>query len=78
MSRSHRAEIHSGLKFEINDESKHPILTTYKTFKSQSKFEPYLDLVKILNIGLQIQSLEPVHPCLKSNEVDTLDLLPLL
>ena len=65
-------------QFEINDESKHPILKTYKIFKSEFKFEPYLDLVKILNIGSQFQSLEPVRTCLKSNEVDTLDLLPKL
>ena len=68
----------SDWQFEINDESKHPILKTYKIFKSEFKFEPYLDLIKILNIGSQFQSLEPVRTCLKSNEVDTLDLLPQL
>ena len=35
----------SDWQFEINDESKHPILMTYKIFKSEFKFEPYLDLV---------------------------------
>ena len=36
----------SDWQFEINDESKHPILKTYKIFKSEFKFEPYLDLIK--------------------------------
>ena len=31
---------------EIGDDSKHPILETYKMFKSEFKFEPYLELVK--------------------------------
>ena len=36
----------SDWQFEINDESKHTILKTYKIFKSEFKFEPYLDPVK--------------------------------
>ena len=36
----------SDWQFEINDESKHPILKIYKIFKSEFKFEPYLDIVK--------------------------------
>ena len=31
---------------EIVDDSKHPILKTYKMFKSEFKFEPYLELLK--------------------------------
>ena len=36
----------SDWQLENNDESKHPILKTYKIFKSEFLFEPYLDLVK--------------------------------
>ena len=36
----------SDWQFETNDESKHPILKSYKIFKSEFKFEPYLDLLK--------------------------------
>ena len=54
---------------KIVDDSKHPILKTYKMFKSE---------FKIGNIGLQFQSLELVRTCLKLNEVDTLDRSPQL
>ena len=64
---------------EIVDDSKHPILKTYKMFKSEFKFEPYLELLKDPKyIGLQFQSLELVRTCLKLNEVDTLDRSPQL
>ena len=68
----------SDWQLEINDNSKHPILKAYKIFISEFKFKPYVDLVKILRIGSQFQSLEPVRTCLKSIEIDTLDLLPQL
>ena len=68
----------SDWQFEINDESKHPILKTYKIFKSEFKFEPYLDTVKNPKYRIAVSKLRPICTCLKSNEVDTLDLLPQL
>ena len=57
---------------EIGDDSKHPILKTYKMFESEFKFEPYLELVKDLKYRIAVSKLW------KLNEVDTLDRSPQL
>ena len=72
MSRGIRTKSILGWQLQINDGNK------CKKNLPEFWFEPYLDIVKNLNIGSQFQSLELVHTCLKLNEVDIFDQSPQL
>jgi len=53
----------SNWQCEIKDDTKHPILKTYKTIKTRFEFEPYLELIKNPKYRIAISKLRASsHP----------------